>query len=289
MVQQTRVSDAMAQPKPPLRVLLRAHLALGTLTAIYGNAAYGGAIAMWPPHFVLKGVLIGIFLGQAVSAGLWTGLSNDAAGRRFGRGFIAAALIWALAITSIRGWTNGGAWIVFLIWFVIPWAAIALAASTLRGRGIRCLAIEGRSSELPPEGIQFSLRQLASMVALCAVLFGLVRGFKSTGGTLTLVNVITLLGAFAIIFSVQALACLWAALGAGDWIRRIWFPSFFALGWAPLLAFAFGGYPLHYAQFGVIALECVTLVIASLLVVRFAGYRLVRQEIDSRPNSHDRG
>ncbi len=269
----------MMRPKTCIRLLLLAHLTLGSATAIYGSAAYGGRIPLWPPHTVLKGILIGIFLGQAVSVGLWTGLSSGATRRRIGGGLLAATLIWAAAVTSTHSWKNGGAWIVFLLWFVVPWAAVASAASVLQRYGIRCVATEGRSRETRPEGIQFSLRQLAFIIATCAILLGMVRCFKSAGPALTFLSFLSLLGAFAIIFTVQALVCLWAALGAGTWPRRIGLPWLRALGWAPLMAQAFGGHPVHFMQFGVIAFVCISLVIESLLAVRFAGYRIVRAAI----------
>ena len=264
---------------PMLRLLLGAHLALGALTAAYGNAAYSGGIAMWPPHVVLKGLLIGIFLGQAVSLGLWSGFSEGSMRRRFGGGLLAATLIWAFAVTGIHGWKNGGALILFLVWSVIPWAAIAIAARALHRYGIRLALTEGRSGETQPEGIRFSLRQLAFIIALCAILLGLARGLKSTGPALTFVTFLSLIGAFTIIFTVQALVCLWATLGAGKWSQRIGAPWLLALGWAPLMAVVFGGHPVHYLQLGLIAFVSISLVIESLLVVRFAGYRIVRDAI----------
>jgi hypothetical protein len=149
----------------------------------------------------------------------------------------------------------------------------------LQRYGIRCAATEGRSCETQPEGIQFSLRQLAFIIATCAILLGLVRCLKSSGPVLSFISFLSLVGAFAIIFTVQALVCLWAALGAGHWTRRIGLPWLLALGWVPLMAVAFGAHPVHYMQFGMIAFVCISLVIESLLAVRFAGFRIVRDAI----------
>lgn len=252
-----------------VRLLIGLHLTLGVSVAILGSR---GAT----PHVVFRILLIGVFLGQAVSAGLWTGLSNRSAPRRIVQGLLAAALIWALGVTACHGWTMGGAKVALLLWVVVPWAAVAIAASFLRRHGIRCAAAETGQADLAGEGIQFSLRQLAITIATCAALLSLVRGLHNAGQALTIVSFLLAAGAFAIAFVLQALACLWAALGAGAWIRRIWLPMLLALVWAPLLAFAGGSHPQQYLQFGAAGVLCISLVLTSLLAVRFAGYRLVR-------------
>ena len=171
-----------------------------------------------------------------------------------------------------------------LLWLVIPWAAVAIAASLLRCYGIRCTAAETGLADLPPEGIQFSLRQVAIAVATCAVLLSLVRGLHNAGTVLTIASFLLAAGAFAIAFALQALACLWAALGAGAWIWRIWLPLLLALVWAPLLAFASGG-PQLYLRYCATGLLCISLVLISLLAVRFAGYRIVRNPVDNSASS----
>lgn len=289
MSHETRVSDAMIAPKMAGRILLGAHLALGALAAIYGYAAYGGGIPMWPPHIVLKPLLFGIFLGQAVSLGLWSGISNNSARLRLKGGLFAAALIWALAVTSAHSWTNVGVYVAFLIAVVVPGAATAVSASVLRRFGISCAASKSSSHILQTEGIQFSLRQLACGVAICAALLALTRALRSSGETVSIASLIALLLVFVIIFTTQALACLWAALGAGSWVRRIWLPWLLPMGWAPLMAWVFGGKPVDYMQFAVIAVVCISLVLESLLVVRFAGYRLVRESVVEGPEPEDFG
>jgi len=229
----------MIKSKTCVRLLVGVHLALGIFTAVFGNL---GLI----PHLTFRVLLIGIFLGQAISAGLWAGLSNHSAPRRIVQGFFAAGLIWAFGVTACHGWTMGGAKIALLLWIVVPWAAVALAGNVLRRYDIRCAPTETGLADSPPEGIQFSLRQLAIMVATCAILLSLVRGLHNAGTALTIASFLLAAGAFAIAFALQALACLWAALGAGAWIRRIWLPLLLALIWAPLLAFASGGHSQLY-------------------------------------------
>lgn len=259
----------MFKPKTCVRLLIGVHLALGVFTAVFGNL---GLI----PHLTFRVLLIGVFLGQAISVGLWTGISNRSAPRRIVQGLLAAALIWALGVTACHGWTTGGAKIALLLWLVVPWAAVAIAASFLRRYGIRCAAAETRQADLAGEGIQFSLRQLAITITTCAALLSLVRGLHNAGQALTVVSFLLAAGAFAIAFVLQALACLWAALGAGAWIRRIWLPLLLALIWAPLLAFASGGHSQLHLRYSATGLLCISLVLVSLLAVRFAGYRLVR-------------
>lgn len=256
---------------PMLRLLLGVHLVLAVLMAIAGNINL-----MRPPHAVFRALLIGLFLGQAVSAGLWTGLANRPTLSRFARGALTAGLIWALGVTSCHGWANGGAKIGLALWLVVPWAAVAMAASFLRRYGVRCIAAGTGAADSPPEGIQFSLRQLAIAIATCAVLLSLVRGLHSAGTALTIASFLLAAGAFAIAFTLQGLACLWAALGAGAWIRRIWLPLLLAVAWAPLSAFAGGSHPQQYLQFGAAGVLCISLVLMSSLAVRSAGYRLVR-------------
>lgn len=258
----------MFRPEAYIRLLIGLHLTLGVSVAIFGNR---GGIPL-----VFRVLLIGVYLGQAISAGLWTGLSNRSAPRRIVQGLLAAALIWALGVTACHGWTSGGAKIALLLWLVVPWAAVAIAASVLRRYDIRCAAAETGQADVPGEGIQFSLRQLAITIATCAVLLSLVRGLHNAGQALTIVSFLLAASAFAIAFALQALACLWASLGAGAWIWRIWLPLLLALAWAPLLAFAGGGHSQQFVQYGATGGLCISLVLASLLTVRFAGYRLVR-------------
>lgn len=287
MPQETGVSNAVVGPTTAARILLGAHLTLGASAAIYGYAAYGGSIPMRPPHIVLKPILFGVFLGQAISIGLWSGFSKHSRRHRFGRGLLAAGLIWTLAVTSAHSWTNVGAFVAFLIAVVVPGAATALSATGLRRYGISCEESQSCPGGVRTEGIQFSLSQLASLVAICAAVLALARVLRATGGAVSLISIISLLVVFAIIFTAQALVCLWATLGAGRWVRRIWLPWLLPLGWAPLMAFTFGGKPVDYMQFAVIAVVCVSLVLESLLVVRFAGYRIVR-DVGANPTSYNR-
>lgn len=261
----------MRRPVTCTSMLLGVHLMLGISLAIYG-----GSGLTWPTRLVFKGVTIGAFMSQAVLAGLWIGLSSLGVHRRVAIGSAAAALIWALAITAFDGWKNGGAMMAMLLWLIVPWAAVSATAIVLRRYRIHCLATKPGSVEEHGEGIQFSLRQFALIVAACAVLLSLVRGMKSSGAPLTIVSFLLTGGVFAIAFTVQTLACLWAALGLGSWKGRLWLPWSLAFVWSPLVAYAAGGLPAHYQLLGIVALACVSLVLETLFAVRLAGYRIVR-------------
>jgi hypothetical protein len=264
----------MSRTNTYIRLLLGGHLSIAVLMAIGGNI-----VPMGRPPVVFTVLLIGVFLAQAVSAGLWTGLSNRSAPSRFARGFVAAGLIWGFAFASCYSWTPAHAWISLLLWVAVPWVAVAIAASLLRRFGIQCAAIETEPAEPQAEGIQFSLRQLAIAIATCAVLLSVVRGLRSASSALTIASFFLTAGAFAIAFTLQALACLWATLGVRRWASRIWLPLLLALAWAMLMVFAFGGHlwrPEQYAHLLAIELLCTSVTLASLLAVRFAGYRIVR-------------
>lgn len=261
----------MGRSRSCIALLLGAHTMLGVLLAVFGNSGF-----MWPSREIFKGVVVGVFLGQVVSAALWSGLANGPLWRRLGGGLLADGMIYSLAVTSFQGWTNGGARIAMLLWLVVPWAAVVMAAATLRRFGIRCTSVEAQYFEAQSEGIQFSLRQMAIVIAICATLLGLVRGMKSQSLGLTVTSFLLIGSVFAIVFVLQMLVCLWAALGVAPWARRIWAPWLLAFAWWPLMAYASGGAGSDFLGIGILAVTCVSLALESLLAVRLAGYRLVR-------------
>jgi hypothetical protein len=109
----------------------------------------------------------------------------------------------------------------------------------------------------------------------CALLLALARGLRTMGEGMSVPVFLGAGGFLAVVFGVQTLACLWAALGQGCWSRRIWLLLFIACEWPRLLTFAAGGHQGQYALFAFMALIQAGLVVLTLIVLRGAGYRLV--------------
>lgn len=261
----------MSRGKAYIALLLVAHAILAVSVAVLGAGRIN-----WLSRENFKGIVIGIFLGQVVSVAAWGALSNSGRFRRLAGSLLAVGMIYSLAVTSFHGWSNGGARIAMFVWLLVPGAAVALTATALRRVGIRCIRMEKLHSETQTEAIQFSLRQLALVVAICSALLVLVRGMKSEGTALTAASFILAGSVFAIVFVFEVLACLWAALAAAPWARRIWLPWLLAFAWWPLIAYAIGGDASHYMSIGILAVICVSLTLETLLTVRLAGFRLVR-------------
>jgi hypothetical protein len=106
---------------------------------------------------------------------------------------------------------------------------------------------------------------------------------QAFGDDIDVIEVLAVLLVFGICFGSVTLAALWAALGLGNPAVRVPFVFLLSAAGSVLMAFCLPGGKEDWMQMFVLAIGDSAIALASLLVVRSCGYRLVPRAAAETP------
>ena len=231
---------------------------------------------------------MGTVLGQAGLIGLWAGVSPT---RRttWWLGVICGALVlWAEGLMAFREWA-ARAVILSLILVLAPLCFSAALTAIMCRRGMRLAQAHEISATSATEAIQFSLKQLLLLISAMAIALSAARALHALsllGLGVTLACAVLLVVVFGVIFAGQTLTSLWATLGLARWYWRLPAPLLLAALGGALMGYADGGSRVHYEAWIPTTVLQAAIVIATLIVIRRLGFRLVLDPRHSSPR-HD--
>lgn len=253
------------------RVLLAAHVVAAVAVCGFCNATRGRI-----PGLALEQipavVAVALVLAQACLLGLWAGFGGASGPIRLaGLGVGVVASTVALAVAT-RG--DGRE---FLLLPLFCAALIAPVAAVLRLRGVEPRLDPGPSAAAGREGLRFSIRGLMIFTALVAVPIGGARSLRASLGSRG--PSLFLIAVWSVCFVVVALAAAWAALGRERPPARVAAVLLVATALGALFAYGIGEDGLEsFACFLICSVLQSVIVLATLLVLRRAGYRLAGRD-----------
>jgi hypothetical protein len=257
-----------------LQILVVAHVTLGVVTRFLAP------VELFTP-FGLGHIPIVPFIAsalcQAFLLSFWVAASQPAPWMRL-TGLVAGAVyLEALVPSDLRREVMG-----------ISTIAIVVTTTTLlvvRWLGVRLTRQDdpGQSARQEPEGLRFSIRGLMIFTAVVALICAVARALEGSRSPGLVILV------WALCFVAVGLVSLWAVLGDAHPLLRI--PVVFVL--SPVLgaffAFAAGAHPAGWIYILLIMLLYPAALLASLLVIRSCGDRLVRRAMPSTSPPDDPG
>src|SRR5215469_1842431 len=256
-----------------IKAVIGAHVAALVVAA---NGSFGHLALEPAPMFFLA-----IVFADAALLGLWGALGNARWQRRLPA--VAAALfsLWC-AVLYVEQHASMMDVVGFGLLIGLPCGVLVVVLSGLRGRS-RQLSLQ-RVTEFPArEGFQFSLKQLLVATTLVAVASTVVRATRDMGVVGGWMRVLMVVLIAPPCFVLVELATFWGALGIGRRLPRLSavITVAFLVGLVPASCFAWHGEPQKAAFFWTGLTGTTAILIAgSLLVVRFAGWRLSSADHD---------
>lgn len=253
--------------------------------ALSAHLLAGLAVTWWIRNFASSDgypVLLGLVLAQMGFVAIWAAFSTASPARRFAGALDTSVVLWAEMQTAAEGWQD---WRQFLrmgteaaLAIYAPLIAISIGAVIPRRRGIRLDHMNQPSMMALDDGAQFAVKHLLGLTAAVAVFLTVVRGLRGLGISFSLITNLLLAIVIGGIFSVSALATAWAVLGGARWLWRLPVPFVLAAGGGALLGYSLGDVWQRTAIMVAVAEGQVAIIVATLLAVRMAGYRLVREQ-----------
>ena len=247
-----------------LQILAVAHVTLGVVTSFLAP------VELFSP-FGLGHIPIVPFLAsalcQAFLLSFWVAASQAATWMRLAGLVAGAVYLEALVPAGLRREVMG----ISTITIVVTTATLLV----VRWLGVSCRRQDdARQSARPgPDGLRFSIRGLMIFTAVVALICALARALEGYRNPFLFIPV------WALCFVAVGLVSLWAVLGHAYPLRRG--PVVFVL--SPVLgaffAFAAGVHQAGWIYILLIMLLYPATLLASLLVVRSCGYRLVRRTV----------
>lgn len=259
------------RPGYRLGLLALAHLASGVLLGGY-CAAVGGRLPGFALPLAPLVTLLALALGQACLLGFWAALSRGPRWLRLGG--LAAGAVYLEALVSY-GLREDDLRLVATI-SVATISVVSAAALLAARRGRAELRRVVPAERVPPrEGLRFSIRGLMLTTLIVATLLGGARGVRQAFGHFT--PSLFASAVLAVSLVVLALAAGWAALGVARPAGRACAVLACAVAYGGLFAYGVSEdrdwEPIAY--FVIVVAGQSAAVLASLLVARSAGYRLV--------------
>lgn len=251
---------------------------LAVLLAVHGAGV--GALGLWCwsnggrfPGFALDlmpvAVLLALALGQACLLGTWAAFSRASSRARL-KGQIVGAVCLEVVLTY--GSENGE--FLFMASIATALVAAVLMAARYGRADVRRVPTESTGSA--SEGFRWSIRGLMLFTLAVALLIGAARGAReSLGPRVPSILVSTV---WSLSFVVQALGACWAALGLASPWSRCGALLVCATATGALFAYGFQASDDWKSLSYIMTVNVLqsAVVLGSLLVVRSAGYRLVR-------------
>jgi hypothetical protein len=246
-----------------LRILAVTHLALGVVTGVMAQIELGTLLEL---REILIVPLFTSALCQSFLLSLWVAASHTKPWKRLAGLGAGAGYLEALLATKLED--------EFLGISTVTIAVTTASLLVVRWLGVRSKRQADPSQPTQPEieGLKFSIRGLMIFTAAVALLCAVARALQASPNRPLLLVVV-----WAMCFVAVGLVALWAALGNIRPHRR----SPVVLVLSPLLGgfFAFAA-DAHWAGWVYVVLIMVLYpmaLLASLLIVRSCGYRLVRE------------
>ena len=264
-----------------LKLLIAAHLIASTAqaAAFLVPAHVNYMPAMW--------ALASLAMAQLILLSFWAGMGSQRAAVRFSAAALGSVYMAALPIGALLlsrpSWTSrhdlyeeffgtAGRYCSLVLFF----AAIALAA---RRWFVDLRLTFAAEQTVQPRHYQFSILHLLIVTSVAAVVLALMRatradasgsptGWRPVGGAVLMV----------VAFVINAICAAWAALAVGPVRMRVGLVLLVAVLLGVTLVFSGTGKALvwwHSAAFAVFLALPSAVIIASLLMVRSCGYRLV--------------
>ncbi len=257
-----------------LQILAGAHLGLGVVFSVLSrvevHTPFGLEHILMVPFFALA-------LCQALLLSLWGAASQAKPWLRLAGLVAGAVYLEALFPFGLRREFLGTSTVTIVVTtatlLVIQWLGVRLTRQD----------DSDQSARQEPEGLRFSIRGMMMFTAAVAVLCAGARALEGSR------NLILLMLVWALCFVAAGLVCLWAVLGDSQPLRRA--PVVFVLAPALGVFFAFAA-NAHKAGWTYILLTMLLYplaLLASLLVVRSCGYRLIRRMMATTGPPDDRG
>jgi len=221
---------------------------------------------------------LGTVLGQFCLLVLWLAMGTNPLRSRLLGTFLAAVYLVSL-FPVCREPFDPTAWDDSLAGL-----GVALVGMWLFAAGIACvrrwigrIVLVPNPARLPRARPQFTVSQVLLLTAVVAILFGLRRVISSAWEQSFWYGTLINFAYLAVVLAIDLLLALWATLGGGRTAVRL--PLVLVMAAAMGLLFAqvapyanwWGGFIIY----GLLSFAAAVVVVASLLVVRSCGYRLV--------------
>jgi hypothetical protein len=250
----------MQQPIPAFR-----HGALFALAAFHAVAGVGLALVCPDHPAPSSAVFLGLIFCQTSLLGMWAGFGRTHVLLRLA-GMMLGVVLVTLVLTI--GASSDPVGVLLLLVFVAT-SIVGLTTWIVRLCKAR-LVFAGEDAMHAREGLQFTIRHLLLLTFMVACLVTVGKRLAPQFNVINLAAQVVVLG---LCFVAVALAAIWAVLGSGRWpVRSV-----------PVLMIAgacggIGGFVINNSKYSfwiaVTVLEALFL-IASLLVIRRSGYRLM--------------
>jgi hypothetical protein len=272
------VSCNSAAVAPRLKLLVIVHLLVGIMPAA------SVLIPLETRFLPVTWALDSISGGQLMLLAFWLGMGTSKRIQRLFGTFCGSAYVTAWPVVALLlspHYIGPSPIACYLGRFSANCAVILVLAGVFllirrRSGGLRRISESGTS--VAPARFQYSILHLLVITSIVAVVLGLVRSARATGTAEIGWHVAAVGVLLVVVFVVNLLCAVWAALGAGQIRLRVSLVLLVAilLGIALSLASRVGR--VAWWLFPCMPLATVlptAIVIASLLVVRSCGYRLV--------------
>jgi len=217
--------------------------------------------------FVLLVATFALIFCESGLLGFWTAMSRASALKR-ATGLVAGLI----ALEAALHWGTGFNWFASMPTMATGFVVVLLAL--LRMRRLEFLTVADLPREFSRQTLQFSIRGLMLLTLIVAVLITVGKQLRQTEHYRSHP---VLLAAWALAFAATDIAAVWAALSP----RRLLLPGIAVLILSTALGFlvcwGLGGSDGDWIYVPTIMLLQTAMLLASLLVVRSSGYRMVRR------------
>jgi hypothetical protein len=267
-----RKSGAIA---PRIKILVAVHLVLGIMPAV---------LFLFPQEnqfVIVKGVLISISFAQIMLLSFWAGMGTSSGINRFLGGLLGIAYIttWPIFGRSLLpDYSENSLTSYFFIFsaFCLVVFIIAGVFLLIRQRWVELLRVSDSDAPIAPTRFQYSIFHLLVITLVAAVVLGLAESIRITGAQRTAWQEVALYALIIIVFLVNTVCASLATL----WTGQIGLRELLTIITAILLGIvALRHSHLDYVWANMALFLLIffpTLItIASLVVVRSCGYRLM--------------
>lgn len=279
--QEARSSDERARDdggkvRPIKRIVVAVCLQIGTgLAAAVTLARDSGR----EPLYSVFTLFLATGFSQCALAAMWFNLARFSLGKRVAGLIAGTVYLWLLLGFTAGAPNDVKNWSIAFALVACPVGLLAGALAVMRKRRPGFELVQGPSSACVPSAFQFTLRHVMTLIVAVAVVLTAGRAIREFQ-LLALPDAIgvTLLAVvLALCLTEAAIASLWASLSSGPIVMRLAVAMALALLTGLIPPFYFNASRQSYAWSSAAAILSQAFTIATLLVVRSCGYRLVRK------------
>ncbi len=258
-----------------LQIVAVAHLGLGVVFSVLSrfevHTQFGLEHILMVPFFALA-------LCQALLLSLWGAASHATLWIRLAALVAGAVYLEALFPSDLRREFLGTSAITIVVTtatlLVMRWVGVSLTRQD----------DSDQSARQDPEGLRFSIRGMMIFTAAVALLCAGARALQESATRPFLLILV-----WALCFVAVGLVSLWAVLGDSQPLRRGPVVFFLSPALGAFFAFAANAHKAGWIYIVLTMLLYPLALLASLLVVRSRGYRLIRRAVPTTSPPDDRG